>query len=75
MDAIAGMDAVVALLQGDWVGLEAVVAHMENPDTFLRALAARMGGRSAEAVTILHSRKEWPEWFKDPIGKPNLDNE
>jgi hypothetical protein len=72
-NAITTIDAIVATLQGDWTGLNAAATRIEDPDGPLRALVARVGGRPAEAVAIL--RQEWPEWFKDPIGTPNLDNE
>jgi hypothetical protein len=37
------------------------------------ALAARLDGKPREAVEIL--RESSPEWFKNPIGNPNLDRE
>lgn len=71
--ATAEMDWVAAYWRGNWAAMPAAMSRRENPDTAIRAYTARLTGNPAAAVALY--REELPEWFKDPIGKPNLDNE
>ena len=70
---IALTDWAVGLFQSDGIAMAAAMARVEDPDTLTRALTARHSGQPAAAVAIY--RHEHPEWFKDPIGNPNRDNE
>ncbi|OGT54508.1 MAG: hypothetical protein A3E01_08800 [Gammaproteobacteria bacterium RIFCSPHIGHO2_12_FULL_63_22] len=71
--AIPEMEWVAAVWAGDWNALPTAQARMDNPDTIIRSYTARLNGKPTEALAIY--RQAWPEWFKDPIGNPNLDNE
>jgi tetratricopeptide (TPR) repeat protein len=72
-DTVADVDAAIAAWTFDADALGHADARMTRKNPAIRALLARMNGKPELGVDLL--REEWPEWFKNPIGKPNLDNE
>jgi hypothetical protein len=61
-----------ALVRGDVAAVRAVAERLGNP-VELVSLTARLEGRPADAVAAL--REAIPEWFRNPIGRPNIDRE
>jgi TolB-like protein/tetratricopeptide (TPR) repeat protein len=61
-----------ALARGDTAAVRAITERLGNP-VELVSLAARLEGRPADAVAALREAK--PEWFRNPIGRPNIDRE
>ena len=68
------LQANVALNQGDRTSIAMLASRIaELQDRHLAAIMARLGGKPRDATSIY--RQLMPEWFKNPIGNPNLDNE